>query len=40
MFSKSAAEITSFEASSLIDTLKAIKAGEVNLDDALNGAPS
>ena len=40
MFSKPAAEVTSFEASALIDTLKAIKSGEIKLDDAVSGAPS
>ena len=38
LFSKPLATLTSFEASSLIDTLKAIKAGEVDLETALNGA--
>ena len=38
MFSKPMVSLTSFEASSLIDTLKAIKAGEISLDQALNGA--
>lgn len=40
MFSKPMASLTSFEASSLIDVLKAIKAGEVDLETALNGATS
>jgi hypothetical protein len=38
MFSKPMANISSFEASSLIDTLKAIKTGGMNLDNAHNGA--
>lgn len=38
LFNKPMAALTSFDASSLIDTLKAIKAGDLNLDNALNGA--
>ena len=37
---KPTAELTSLDASSLIDTLKAIKDGRLSLASALDGAPS
>ena len=40
MFNKPLVAASSLEASSLIDTLKAIKAGELNLEEVLDGAAS
>ena len=37
MFDKPVAVISGFQASTLIDTLKAIKAGEIDLEDLLSG---
>lgn len=38
MFSKTLADLSSFEASTLIDQLKAIESGEINLEELLAGA--
>jgi hypothetical protein len=38
MFGKATAELSSFEASGLIDMLKSVKAGKVDLETALRGA--
>jgi hypothetical protein len=38
MFSKPLADLSGMDASGLIDTLRAIKDGKINVKDAFNGA--